>query len=135
VTGSIVNVTSTEIQRCERSAAYGTATVLRERRMESVLHGDARLQSCRHRHFRLAASRSSAHVFNDLSTLSRVESEIFSRGSYTGTVRGFERYGLRFDKPIGTRFARDGSAKALDYGELKLKDGLYHLNPRTEPSQ
>ena len=79
--------------------------------------------------------KSSAHVFNDLSTLSRVESEIFSRGAYTGTVRGFARFGLKFDEQIGTRFARDGTTTALDYGELKVKDRLYHLNPRTGPSK
>lgn len=81
-------------------------------------------------------ARGSAHVFNDLSTLSRVESEIFSRGTYTGSTRNFARYGFRFNEPIGTRVARDGTTTALDYGEMKLRDnGLYHLVPRTGPSQ
>jgi RHS repeat-associated protein len=85
---------------------------------------------------KLAASRSSAHVFNDLSTLSRVESEIFARGTYTGSQNGFARFGLRFGEPIGTRIARDGTRTALDYGELKLRDnGLYHVIPRTGPRQ
>jgi RHS repeat-associated protein len=85
---------------------------------------------------KLAASPSSAHVFNDLSTLSRVESEIFARGTYTGSQNGFARFGLRFDEPIGTRMARDGTRTALDYGELKLREsGLYHVTPRTGPRQ
>jgi len=44
------------------------------------------------------------NVFNDLATLSPVESEIFSRGVNTGYVRNWTRIGLRFDKPIGFRF-------------------------------
>ena len=79
------------------------------------------------------ASRGSAHVFNDLSTLSRVESEIFSRGVYTGTRDGFARYGLRFDQPIGVRIASDGSRIPLNYGQMKVKDGLYQVIPRTGP--
>jgi len=72
-------------------------------------------------------------VFNDLSTMSRVESEIFSRGVYTGTRDGFARYGFRFNEPIGVRIASDGSRIPLNYGEMKIKDGLYHLIPRTGP--
>ena len=82
------------------------------------------------------ASQGSAHVFNDLSTLSRVESTIFSRGTFTGTRDGFGRYGFRFDKPIGTRIANDGTRTPLQYGELKLRtdgSGLYHVIPRTGP--
>jgi RHS repeat-associated protein len=82
------------------------------------------------------ASQGSAHVFNDLSTFSRVESTIFSRGTFTGTRDGFARYGFRFDKPIGTRIANDGTRTPLQYGELKLRtdgSGLYHVIPRTGP--
>ena len=72
--------------------------------------------------------------FNDLATLSRVESEIFARGTYTGSQGGFLRFGVRFEEPIGTRIARDGTRIALDYGELKLREnGLYHVLPRTGP--
>lgn len=78
----------------------------------------------------------SAQVFNDLSTLSRAESEIFSRGTYTGSTRDYARYGFRFDEPIGTRIGRNGRTTALDYGEMKLRsNGLYHLVPRTGPNQ
>jgi hypothetical protein len=90
-------------------------------------------------HFREALSelgKGSARVFNDVSTLSRVESEIFSRGTYTGSTRNFAGYGFRFNEPIGTRIGTDGTTTALDYGEMKLRDnGLYHLVPRTGPSQ
>jgi RHS repeat-associated protein len=79
------------------------------------------------------AGRGSAHVFNDLSTLSRVESEIFSRGVYTGTRGGAVRYGLRFDQPIGVRIASDGSRIPLNYGQMKITNGLYHVIPRTGP--
>lgn len=80
------------------------------------------------------ASRGSAHVFNDLSTLTRVEAEIISSGKYTGTFGGFSRYGLRFDQPIGMRIGRDGTTTALHYGEMKLRaNGLYHIIPRTGP--
>jgi RHS repeat-associated protein len=78
----------------------------------------------------------SAHVFNDLSTLSRAESEIFSRGTYTGSQGGFTRFGFRFGEPIGTRIGKDGTTTALDYGEMKLRaNGLYHIIPRTGPRQ
>ena len=78
----------------------------------------------------------SAHMFNDLSTLSRVESEIFARGVRTGSVRSWERFGLRFDEPIGTRIGRGGRTTALEYGEMKMRsNGLYHVVPRTGPSQ
>jgi len=77
-----------------------------------------------------------AFLFNDLSTVSRVESEIFSRGTYTGSRDGFARYGLRFDEPIGSRVTKSGTTSALNYGELKLRaNGLYHIVPRTGPSK
>ena len=82
------------------------------------------------------ASRGGAHVFNDLSTLSRVESEIFTRGTFTGNARGFGRWGLQFNEPIGSRIATDGTRTVLNYGEMKLRsNGLYHVIPRTGPSQ
>lgn len=81
-------------------------------------------------------ARGSAHVFNDLSTLSRVESEIFARGIETGSSRGFSRFGLRFDEAIGTGIGRDGTTTALHYGEMKMRsNGLYHIVPRTGPAQ
>ena len=78
----------------------------------------------------------SAHLFNDLETLSRVEAEILKRGQYTGTVRDAERYGLRFDEPIGYRIGKDGNTTPLNYGELKVDpDGQYHVIPRTGSSK
>ncbi len=77
-----------------------------------------------------------AFLFNDLSTVSRVESEIFARGTYTGSRAGFARFGFRFGEPIGSRVTEGGARSALDYGELKLREnGLYHVVPRTGPSK
>jgi hypothetical protein len=74
-------------------------------------------------------------VFNDKETLSRVEAEILKHGQYTSTARNTERYGLRFEEPIGYRIGQDGSTIPLHYGELKLSpDGRYHVIPRTGPS-
>ncbi|MFN7524663.1 MAG: DUF6972 family protein, partial [Aphanizomenon sp.] len=78
----------------------------------------------------------SAHVFNNIETLSKVESEILRRGQYTGTVRDTKRYGLRFKEAIGSRIAKDGTEIPLHYGELKVRpDGQYHIIPRTGPSK
>ncbi len=75
-----------------------------------------------------------AFVFNDLSTASRVESEIFARGIQTGSRGGVTRFGLYFDQPIGTQLFKDGGTRALNYGQLKLSDnGLYHIVPRGGP--
>ncbi|HKP37905.1 MAG TPA: RHS repeat-associated core domain-containing protein, partial [Pyrinomonadaceae bacterium] len=79
------------------------------------------------------AAAGAAHVFNDLSTFSRVESEIFARGIYTGSRGGVHRYGLLFDEPIGLRIDRAGNTTTLNYGQLKLNDnGLYHVIPRAK---
>lgn len=80
------------------------------------------------------AAAKGAHVFNDLSTMSRVESEIFARGIYTGSRGGVQRYGLLFDEPIGIRIGEDGKTMTLNYGQLKLsEDGVYyHLFPRAK---
>jgi RHS repeat-associated protein len=84
---------------------------------------------------RLVAKERVAHVFNDLSTISRVESDLFARGLSTGTVRGFSRVGLRFEQPIGFRVGQDGARTALNYAEMKIRsNGLYHIIPRTGPS-
>jgi hypothetical protein len=78
----------------------------------------------------------SIHVFSDKATLSRVESKILQRGQYTGTVRGTERYGLKFDQPIGYRIDINGNKIPLNYGELKVyTDGRYHVIPRTNPAK
>jgi hypothetical protein len=72
---------------------------------------------------------------NDKATLSQVEKAIFERGQHTGNIRGVDRYGVMFDKPIGYRISSDGSKVPLHYGEMKVKDGLYHIIPRTGPGQ
>ena len=74
-------------------------------------------------------------MFKDEKALRKVEQAILERGKYTGTVRGWERYGLKFDSPIGYRIGADGSKIPLHYGEIKLKDGMYHVIPRTGPVQ
>jgi hypothetical protein len=37
------------------------------------------------------------------------------------------------NEPIGVRIASDGPRIPLNYGEMKIKDGLYHLIPKTGP--
>lgn len=82
------------------------------------------------------AAAAEAHVFNDMATLSRVESEIIARGTYLGKARGFHRYGLQFDQPIGLRIENGKITNILDYGLLKLRsNGLYHVTPRTGPGK
>ncbi len=76
------------------------------------------------------------HVFTDKATLTQVEAAVLERGQVTVSVRGTERFGLRFDGPIGYRISRDGNRIPLNYGELTLKhDGRYHLIPRTSPAE
>ena len=83
----------------------------------------------------LVAREGAAHVFNDLSTLSRVEADLFTHGVSTGTVRGFSRVGLQFEESIGFRIGQDGTRQALNYAEMKIRaNGLYHIIPRTGPS-
>jgi len=79
---------------------------------------------------KLINKKGDAHVFNDKSTLSRLEEAIFKRGKYTGNIRGWERYGVMFDEPIGYRISSDGKKIPLHYGEMKIKDGFYHVIPR-----
>ena len=71
------------------------------------------------------------HVFNDRETLIKVERAILERGEYTGNTGTTERYGLKFDEPIGYRIDKDGNTIPLTYGELKvLPNGDYHVIPR-----
>jgi len=76
-----------------------------------------------------------AHVFRDEDTMNRVSEAIKQNGEYRGLKRGFERYGMRFDEPIGERISSDGSRIPLDYGEMKVKGDKYHVIPRTGPSR
>ncbi|MBL4674567.1 MAG: hypothetical protein JKX81_20060 [Arenicella sp.] len=82
---------------------------------------------------KLIRKEGAAHVFTDKATLSRVEQAIFQRGQHTGNIRGADRYGLRFDNPIGYRISADGSRIPLHYGEIKVSKGFYHVIPRTGP--
>ena len=77
-----------------------------------------------------------AHVFNDAETMSRVEAEILTRGEFLGNVRGTDRFGLRFEEPIGVRIAPDGTTIPLHFGEIKVKsNGQFHVVPRTRSAQ
>jgi len=40
-----------------------------------------------------------------------------------------------FKDPIGYRVSADGLKTALHYGEMKVKDGFYHIIPRTGPGK
>ena len=86
---------------------------------------------------RLIEKEGSAHIFNDRATLERVENQLFQEGKFTGTIRGSERYGLRFAEPIGQRITEGGATMPLTYGELvlSLKTGMYHVMPRTGPAR
>ena len=65
-----------------------------------------------------------------------VAQAIIERGTYTGSARGYERYGLLFTEPIGSRISPDGSTIPLFYGEVKIDaDNRYHPLPRTRPSE
>ena len=84
---------------------------------------------------RLIRKEGAAHVFESKEALGAVEQAIMQRGQFTGSVRGWDRYGLQFDSPIGFRVGADGSRTPLFYGEIKVKDGLYHVIPRTGAGQ
>lgn len=84
---------------------------------------------------KLLRREQSAHVFNDESTMERIAETIIDRGEYTGTIRGYERYGLFFAGSIGYRIDPDGSKTPLFYGEIKINAAdCYHVIPRTRPS-
>jgi len=83
---------------------------------------------------KLLKEEGKAHVFLDKATMNRVIQEIFERGQETTTVRDWERYGLQFDEPIGYRIDAKGNQLPLYYAEMKVKNGKYHVVPRTQPS-
>ncbi|MEH2437201.1 MAG: hypothetical protein V7K25_23675 [Nostoc sp.] len=77
-----------------------------------------------------------AHVFNDKPTMNRVTQAIIENGQFIGMIRGYDRYGMFFDEPIGYRISPDGSRILLYYGEIKINaDDQYHVIPRTRPSE
>jgi hypothetical protein len=65
-----------------------------------------------------------------------VRKSIIERGDYTGSARGYDRYGLLFTTAIVLRISPDGSTIPLFYGEVKIDaDNRYHPIPRTRPSE
>lgn len=85
---------------------------------------------------RLLKRGRAAHVFNDEATMNRVAQAAIERGDYTGTVRGYERYGLFFAEAIGYRISPDESSIPLFYGEVKIDaQNRYHVTPRTRLSE
>lgn len=85
---------------------------------------------------RLLRQGRATHVFNNEATMEKVAQAIVERGEFTGIIRGYERYGLFFDEPIGYRTnPGDGSSTPLFYGEVKIDaENRYHVIPRTRPS-
>jgi RHS repeat-associated protein len=86
---------------------------------------------------KLIQNDGAAHVFIDEATLYQVQGSVIENGQYTGYVRGYYRFGLKFDSPIGYRIDNSGNQIPLNYGELKFQPetGAYHITPRTGPSQ
>jgi hypothetical protein len=80
---------------------------------------------------RLLAQEGFVHVFLDQETMNRVIQAIMAQGEYLGEIRGHERWGHQFEQPIGFRVGKDGGHFPLFYGEIKVKGGKYHANPRT----
>jgi hypothetical protein len=85
---------------------------------------------------RLLKRGRSAHVFNDEATMHRVAQAIIEDAEHTGKIRNYDRYGLFFAEPIGSRVSPDGLTTPLFYGEVKIDaDNRYHVIPRTRPSE
>ncbi len=82
-----------------------------------------------------SARKGDAHVFYSKEVMDRVVSDVMDHGKYTGRVRGFDRWGVMYDKPIGYRVDKYGKKKDLNYGEVKVdSQGRYHAEPRTAPA-
>lgn len=77
-----------------------------------------------------------AHVFNDEETLEYVAKTILEKGEKVGIIRGWERWGVYFDEPIGYRIDQSNQRTPLYYGEMKIRldTRLYHVTPRTKPA-
>jgi hypothetical protein len=68
--------------------------------------------------------------------MNRVSQAIIENGQFTRMIRGYDRYGMFFNEPIGYRISPDGSRILLYYGEIKINaDDQYHVIPRTRPSE
>ncbi len=85
---------------------------------------------------RLLNKGRAAHVFNNEATMNQVAQAIIENGGFTGTIRGYDRYGMFFVESIGYRVDPDGSHLSLYYGEIKVDaENRYHATPRSRFSQ
>ena len=86
---------------------------------------------------RLLRRGRAAHIFKNAATMERVAQAIIARGEFTGSIRGYERYGLFFAEAIGYRLSpKDGLSTPLFYGEVKIDaEDRYHVIPRSRASQ
>lgn len=79
--------------------------------------------------------RGEAHVFLDRDRMDAAIRQILEQGEFLGQVRGYDRWGHRFDDIIGYRIDKAGRKVPLYYGEMKVSGDQYHVIPRTRPSQ
>jgi hypothetical protein len=126
VVGSVGKLPQAGIVGVKRLSAEGLAFELKH--LPKHLEGTSAAN-------RLIRKEGAAHVFESREALGAVEQAIMQRGQFTGSVRGWDRYGLQFDTPIGFRVGADGSRTPLFYGEIKVRDGMYHVIPRTGAGQ
>jgi len=86
---------------------------------------------------RLLRQGRAAHIFKNAATMEKVAQAIIAKGEFTGSIRGYERYGLFFAEAIGYRVSpTDSVSTPLFYGEVKIDaEDRYHVIPRTRPSQ
>ncbi len=68
--------------------------------------------------------------------MNQVAQAVIERGECTGTVRGYERYGIFSAEVIGYRISPDGSSIPLFYGEVEIDaKNRCHVTPRTQTSE
>ena len=85
---------------------------------------------------RLLNKGRAAHIFNDEATMNQVAQAIIEDGEFTGTIRGYARYGIFFAESIGYRVDPDGSRLLLYYGEIKVDaENRFHVTPRSRFSE
>jgi RHS repeat-associated protein len=80
-----------------------------------------------------------AHVFNESVDLSQLEGRVWSEGFYQGEIRGWHRWYLHTDSPIGRRVQAGRQDVALSTVEVKARlvgENVweYHLVPRSRPA-
>jgi|SRR6476469_804798 len=85
---------------------------------------------------RLLNQGRAAHIFNDEATMNQVAQAIIEDGEFTGTIRGYDRYGMFFAESIGYRVDPDGSSFLIYYEKIKTDaEKRYHVTPRTRFSE